>query len=382
MFREKTVNRITNILFSQGQKWSGISKNETVLFKGIAILLIVTHNFMHLIKEGVPGENEFTFHPERFRSFLTLIVQEYPDIVRIVLHYLGHYGVQVFIFLSAYGLTKKYLAEKIVYKEYLLDRFIKIYPAFILSILLFLAYGFLTDGPAGPLELLHAHWKAILFKLTLVSNFIPGMALKPVGPWWFLPFIFQFYLVFPIILVITRKYGACTLAVLSSTGILLSVISTYLGANVYYTIIGHMPELCLGVYLASKERLHIPYYATVAIILLFILGNLYLPFWFISHFCALILLLQIFGASKHALKGNTGTNKLLAFYGALSLHLFFVHGFLRWPLLAWARNFDNWAYSLLLCITFLAISTVASYFLYLVEQKIRHWYVSKPGAGR
>ena len=112
--------------FSKGTVWTSLDKHESNIFKGIAILLIVTHNFFHLIKKGLPGENEFDFDPERFKSFLVLIVQEYPDIIRIVLHYLGHYGVQVFIFLSAYGLTRKYLSADPIYKYYLLERFNKI----------------------------------------------------------------------------------------------------------------------------------------------------------------------------------------------------------------------------------------------------------------
>ena len=358
-------------MFLQGTVWTGISKQETAWFKGIAILLIAAHNFLHLIKDGMPGENEFSFNPERFQNFLMLLVQDYPDAVRIVLHYLGHYGVQVFIFLSAYGLTKKYLATRLVYGGYLLDRFGKIYPAFLLSVLLFLLYGLVTDGLQGPWKLVQLHWYAILLKLTLLSNFIPGMALKPVGPWWFLPFIFQFYLVFPFILGLSKKYGGRVLLVIACAGILGSYVFRNAEVNVYFTVLGHLPELCLGIYLAGRERLRVPYLAAFAVLILFILGNMYFPFWYLSHLCALILLLLAFNGLKRAIGAHARVNRLLVFYGSLSMYLFFVNGFLRWPLFIWARELDHWAASLLLCAAFLAIATVASYALSIAEQQIR-----------
>ena len=194
------------------------------------------------------------------------------------------------------------------------------------------------------------------------------------GPWWFLPFIFQFYFVFPVILVVSSKYGACTLGALSGAGVLVPYLAGNAGVNVYFTIIGHMPELCLGIYLAGRERLRVPHYTVLAIILLFVLGNRYLPFWYLSHLCALILLLLTFNAVKHAILENVRLNNLFAFFGTLSMYLFFVNGFLRWPLFVWARKFDHWAYSLMLCVTFLAIATVSSCGLQLAEQTIRRWY--------
>lgn len=363
-------------IYSKGTAWSAINKQDTALLKGIAILLIVTHNFFHLVKD-TPAINEFNFGAWKFKSFLVQIIQEYPDTIRIVLTYLGHYGVQVFIFLSAYGLTKKYLTADIVYKDYLLDRFNKLYPAFLLSLLFYLAYGFVTHGPLGPLILIQDYWGAILLKLTLISNLLPNQALRPVGPWWFLSFIFQFYLVFPFLLSMARKYGEYTLAIISCAGILLSFLSRNSDVNVYFTIIGHMPELCLGIYLAGKDKLHVPYYMVFTIFLLFILGNLYFSFWLISHFCALILMLLIFNSVRHAIYKHGYVNNLLVFYGTLSMYLFFVHGFLREPMVSWAREYDNWAYSLLLSIAFLAIATISSYVLQTAELKIRQWLAQR-----
>jgi len=42
--------------------------------------------------------------------------------------------------------------------------------------------------------------KDIGLQLTLLANFVPGKAMSACGPWWFYSFIFQFYLVFPLMI--------------------------------------------------------------------------------------------------------------------------------------------------------------------------------------
>jgi peptidoglycan/LPS O-acetylase OafA/YrhL len=225
--------------------------------------------------------------------------------------------------------------------------------------------------------LIQHYWGAILLKLTLISNFFPSQALRPVGPWWFLSFIFQFYVVFPALLSMARKYGEYTLAIISCAGVLLSFLSRNSDVNIYFTIIGHMPELCLGIYLARRDKLHVPYYMVFTIFLLFILGNLYYSFWLISHFCALILMLLVFNSVRHTIRKHDHVNNLLVFYGALSMYMFFVHGFLREPMVVWAREYGYWTYSLLLCIAFLAITTISSYLLQTAELRIRQWFAQR-----
>ena len=62
-----------------------LTRNDTLVLKGIAILAIVLHNFFHLL--GLVRENEFAFDPARFRVFLST-VQDPGQSVQAIFAYL------------------------------------------------------------------------------------------------------------------------------------------------------------------------------------------------------------------------------------------------------------------------------------------------------
>lgn len=84
-----------------------LSRDQCTAMKGIAILMIMLHNMCHWLPGGLM-ENEYMIHPENTWKFFAAISHfdwQWP------LHwfsFLGHYGVPLFVFLSAYGLVKKY----------------------------------------------------------------------------------------------------------------------------------------------------------------------------------------------------------------------------------------------------------------------------------
>jgi hypothetical protein len=92
-------------------KIDALSHERTQLFKGIAILLIVSHNFFHLIKPRM-GENEYSFVANIFPRYLNAFLLRPEDTFRLFFSFFGHYGVQMFIFLSAYGLTISFLEKR------------------------------------------------------------------------------------------------------------------------------------------------------------------------------------------------------------------------------------------------------------------------------
>lgn len=103
-----------------------LSINQAFTIKGIAIILIVLHNFIHYACDL--KENEIFFDPNVLPHIVNVICNDPSAIFNGILSYLGHFGVQLFILLSGFGLTKKYLSvEKIIYKEYIIPRLVKIY---------------------------------------------------------------------------------------------------------------------------------------------------------------------------------------------------------------------------------------------------------------
>jgi len=353
-------------------KWQALSKTDASMYKGLAILMIVLHNFMHLFPK--PKEMEFSFQRDYFLNFLELASQP-EDFIQATLSFLGHFGVQIFIFLSAYGLTKRYPTNKFGYWSYMGKRFITIYPSFFLAIAL---YAVVADqfesGILGPLK--HLYWSidALILKITLLSNFIAGEEFSFVGPWWFISFIFQFYFVFPLLLLLHSRWPKMGLFLISTLSIAFTtaVHGEIVNVNLYFTVIAHLPEFCLGIYLAKHDEsgLKIPVVVFFIALVAYILGNLYEVFWYLSHISFLILLLAVFSFIMPIASVNKGSKKMLMFFGAISMPLFLVNGFLRKPFITWAISHDNWLLTIALCFLSLGVSTIMALMLLKTESHL------------
>lgn len=83
-----------------------ISRERGLMMRGMAIVCIALHNFCHTFA-GVVKENEFWFSEENVNEFLSIHGLSLKTIFDLF-SYFGWYGVCIFIFLSGYGLVKKY----------------------------------------------------------------------------------------------------------------------------------------------------------------------------------------------------------------------------------------------------------------------------------
>ena len=77
--------------------------------RGIAILAIMLHNYTHWLGPMVK-ENEYTFDHNNVRRLLAELASPSVELLSHILSFFGHYGVPVFVALSAYGLYRKYEA--------------------------------------------------------------------------------------------------------------------------------------------------------------------------------------------------------------------------------------------------------------------------------
>ena len=134
----------------------------------------------------------------------------------------GWLGLDVFFVLSGFLLTRQafFKAERSVvttgsagfvaafgekYSSYLRRRILRVYPAYygcLTALLVLGATGVYMRLP-GKLEL--------LLHLGMVHNFIEKYIATINGVFWTLPFEWQFYLIFPFLFVVLRRYGAWVL---------------------------------------------------------------------------------------------------------------------------------------------------------------------------
>lgn len=262
-----------------------ISKDETSLIKGFAILLITLHNYFHWISPS-PGENEFDFNPDRIFNLFHDIADFPTECINILFSYFGHFGVQLFIFISGYGLTLSFIKNPRSWGGFLVNRLKKIYPLILTGIV----FLFIFDLLAYQEFITNITWKELAYKCLFIHTLLPESGLRVIGPWWFFGLIVQLYILFPFLFRLLKKNPTiwfCILCILAYGAVF---VSQYFFQDLKDTPFlenapGHMPEFCLGIWFALKKGATIPNILFPLALIVFILGNFFhiaYPFTFLS----------------------------------------------------------------------------------------------------
>lgn len=306
-----------------------LDSRDTAILKGLAICSIVLHNFFHQVSPA--RQNEFSFDPNGFSLFLDT-VQRPALAVQAIFSFFGHFGVQVFIFLSAYGLTKSHWNDA-NWTTFFWCRVKKLYPAFVLVVFGWFVLESLEFGPI-------ALFRAVGLELSLMFlglSTVLGFALPPVGPWWFIPFIIQFYAIWPLMRRIVIRFGWRGLVVLSLSAVVLTCAANpwlaRWSVNLFETPLGRMPGLCLGI-LAARYPIRINAPLALSASAVFILGCMYRPVWPLTFVAATVVILWVYLKVRATLRKSS----LLEQIGRYSLLLFLVNGIVRMPFVWFARS--------------------------------------------
>ncbi|WP_210490743.1 acyltransferase family protein [Rufibacter aurantiacus] len=230
--------------------------------RGIAILLVFGYHSLLVIFEG--------FEIKHYGSFL--LSDEYT-LGQILLNLtpvgMGFLGVQLFLILSGFLIHLGYLkaGQRIEYLRFYNKRVWRIYPAYLLALVLFA----ITVGHNGPLDLF-SH-------LGLFHTLIESSVYSINPSFWSLALEMQLYLLYPLYLVLRQKLGlnksVLAVAVVSIT---LLALGSALGWNksyVYHKLVfSQWIVWVLGAYLAERysqgERLYTahPIWFAVALLVL------------------------------------------------------------------------------------------------------------------
>ena len=341
---------------------------DTLALKGIAILAIVLHNYFHLL---VPiRENEFSYDPARLAAFLDAM-RDPRLAVQAMFSYWGHYGVQIFMFLSAYGLATRYWDRPMGWGRFIWSRLKKIYPTFLLTVLLwalFIAAMLSILGPVGPVK---KNAAALLLTFLGVENLVPGFGLPPVGPWWFLPFIMQFYCVWPALRRFGARFGMTGLILLCCAAVaLLDVANGSLvrrwQINLYEMPLGHVPELCLSI-AGARYGILSKRWAGVAGAVLFAAAMSIEPLRPLRFVGVLLFTLGLYMLARDHVRHC----RPLIYLGGCSMALFFVNGFTRYPFLVLALELNTWFWGLLVGFVSAGFAVILAQLVAGTEKKLR-----------
>jgi peptidoglycan/LPS O-acetylase OafA/YrhL len=199
--------------------------------RAYAAILIVLYHGLQLISPRIMGLNQTAVWTYSNDPLVTLVAE-------------GHTAVTLFMVLSGFIFTVGTLGHGVSFPRFMGNRLLRIYPLFILLIILGVAFtpGSFTSGG---------------FFLTVLGlgNYPGGMTLGAISAmFWAVAIEMQFYLMFPLLNRILNKSGVVTLVrLLAAVIVVRGMVWVYAGnvprsaqASLYYNLAGRIDDFLIG----------------------------------------------------------------------------------------------------------------------------------------
>jgi len=235
-----------------------LTRAECNALRGIAILGIVLHNYSHWLR-GIVRENEYQFFQKNAEGLQYVLGNPDENLPLHLLSFFGHYGVPIFLFLSAYGLVLKYEATPELMNErarlkgawpFIRVHFLKLFK------MMFAGYVAFTLVDAILPDSHHYSVVDIISQLGMFNNLLPNPdgRIWP-GPYWFFGLMLQLYIVYRLLLY-RRHWGWIVGAIVVCTIIQLCCGPESETLNrVRYNFIGGMLPFGMGLLYARHVQI-------------------------------------------------------------------------------------------------------------------------------
>ena len=352
----------TNSSARKGMVDKMLNRTECNILRGVAIVGIVLHNYCHWLRPIVK-ENEYQFnnvmaHGFNERTFFHL------------LSFFGHYGVPIFLFLSAYGLVMKYEGAKTQSLpdsgstnepnalSFLRYHWLKLFRMMIVGFAAFVLVDAMTEGQH------HYEVMDIVAQMGLFNNLLPNPddIIWP-GPYWFFGLMLQLYIVYRLFL---YRKGWTRVVVFIAVCTIIELQCEPNGEPLNrwrYNFVGGMLPFGLGFLYAKYMRnvsLRI-YGATFIVSLLLIrFGSnhfftwLFVPMFVCSAGVSFVKLLSYWNTRYP--KYTFGIAKTFDWLGVISAALFISHPITRKIIIPISRGGDYWTGLLLYIIASICVA--------------------------
>ena len=174
-----------------------LTRAECNALRGLAIIGIFLHNYCHWLRPIVK-ENEYTFARHNVDVFGQVL--SHPD-ASFPLHlfsFFGHYGVPIFLFLSAFGLVRKY--EQSETRQLPVVPFVRYHYLKLFKMMIVGFVAFVLVDAATP-QSWHYDVVKVVSQLLMLNNLLPDPdhIIWP-GPYWFFGLMLQLYIVYRLVL--------------------------------------------------------------------------------------------------------------------------------------------------------------------------------------
>lgn len=348
-----------------------LTRAECAALRGLAIIGIFLHNYCHWLGPVVK-ENEYTFSQHNI-DWLTAVMAS-PDglLPAHLVSFFGHYGVPVFLFLSAYGLELKY--GRTLYAptfRFVAYHWKKLFSMMIVGFVSFTIVDAITPGRW------HYTLTQVVAQLAMVNNLLPDPDhnIWP-GPFWFFGLMLQLYAVYRLLLY--KRHWAWTVgAMVVCLGVQLAFAPESEALNWYrYNFMGGMLPFGLGLlYARYGNRIILTHLNTLSLLVSVVFCGFLVMWmsasyllWSVVPLVVCILCVYVVKLLSQAARRPVGAWLMakLVWMGEISAALFVIHPVLRKVFIPISRHGD--IYTGLLLYAIAAIG--AAWLIRLVMTKI------------
>ena len=332
-----------------------LSREQSNYIKGLGILLIMIHNFVDNLQQI--HCNEMIFSMENRDVFLSNVLS--TSSLWYIFSYAGWIGLPLFLFLSGYGLTKKYNSQKKSFNTiaYIKSHVIKLLKLLLPVYLLYVVISYFCFHYMYGIRSILAH---MTFTINLLHYGNNGYYLEP-GVYWFFGAILQFYILFLFI----RKLNWKWLCVIGIIFLAIHYFALYFTDKdtmvwIRQNFLGWGTSFVLGMIAAKThtsipEKMKLPIgIISFAVLCISLVTKPLAPFVEISTIVLVICL------------SNAIRVKWLYFLGVISASIFVLHPFFR---MVFLNAFPDCNYPLLLTIIYIAIVIITSWLHHSVLNK-------------
>ena len=360
----------TNSSARKGMVDKMLNRTECNILRGVAIVGIVLHNYCHWLRPIVK-ENEYQFNQHNVDWFNNVMAHGFNERTFFhLLSFFGHYGVPIFLFLSAYGLVMKYEGRKTQSHSdngntnepnalsFLRYHWLKLFRMMIVGFAAFILIDAMTEGQH------HYEVMDIVTQMGLFNNLLPNPddIIWP-GPYWFFGLMLQLYIVYRLFL---YRKGWTRVVVFIAVCTIIELLCEPNGEPLNrwrYNFVGGMLPFGLGLLYAKYMRgvsLRI-YGATFIVSLLLIrFGSshfftwLFVPMFVCSASVSFVKLLSDWNTRDP--KYTFGITKTFDWLGVISAALFISHPITRKIIIPISRGGDYWTGLLLYIIASICVA--------------------------
>lgn len=338
---------------SKNKRESLLSRSECNIMRGLAILVIITNNFGHLVN-GVHPDNEFTYDYANVRGFLDSLLHLNSLFPLELLSFYSPFGVMLFIFLSGYGLTLKYEygnGQSVSSMHFIKDHYIKLFSMQAKGLALFLVFFIMYDVNVI------VYFGPFVKQLLMIENLSLEHIIIP-GPYWFFGMIMEVYIIYRLIFYKRSSWLMMSIVALS---LFVMALLNPVGELLYYLRINFCLALLpfsLGVLAARHWGAYsFIFESKMRVILLFVISFLLLTLCKFNFYSWLFMPVFIVTTSVSFVILLSRMNffaSLFGWVGGLSGVLFVVHPSLRQILIERANESGHY-YSVVFVYLFLTI---------------------------